>query len=420
MSDGAALVKGTEVAKRGKTMTLAGDQQQANGAHGEELMIPRIPDAITINNISTKLPWRDIHTLALVSRGWFRAIRSRHVYGARIRSNTRETLYISNESPSEPVHAITLLTLEDDGSSSCCELPPISSEYFVDAVCPSGRCVALDGRIYVFGGLDCKVHVLDVAGLGQWQQCASTLKPREEFGCGVMDGKIYAFGGAVNHEDKSEYELYNETEDTWSKVRPLVSLHCGQHVGRVQKQFLVRGTKFLHPETIPRQSEVRADGSRVTTYVPRRSAASGVHEEGADLLEEYDPIRDEWSLVEPVGGPNERLFVGGGLFCSMSPSRGIFVYDFDGRSWTHLHLFSFAAAVGPVDDSVELWPVGVLTDDHELLAYVDWPGTDRACLVQSSGFGTQENELVWEKAKFAIPYEYGDGVAVHLDKSILL
>lgn len=41
--------------------------------------------------------------------------------------------------------------------------------------------------------------------------------------------------------------------------------------------------------------------------------------ENANVLEVYDPAKDEWREVEPVGVPKERMFEAGGKFYSMTP-----------------------------------------------------------------------------------------------------
>lgn len=39
----------------------------------------------------------------------------------------------------------------------------------------------------------------------------------------------------------------------------------------------------------------------------------------ATLLEEYDPIQDQWLVVQPIGGGKERMFVVGGILLNEPP-----------------------------------------------------------------------------------------------------
>ncbi|CAM6129846.1 unnamed protein product [Calypogeia fissa] len=125
----------------------------------------------------------------------------------------------------------------------------------------------------------------------------------------------------------------------------------------------------------------------------------------ADPLDVYDPVKDEWRVLEPVGKPKEKMLVAGGKFYSMSPV-DIHVYDFQAHSWAHLHSFSFAGIV-PVD-TFELWPVAVIMHNYDLLALMDWPSANRNCVVQSRGLGSQSKELEWLEIELEIEIPIGN------------
>ncbi|CAM6104497.1 unnamed protein product [Calypogeia fissa] len=47
-------------------------------------LVPGIPNDVTLNQITTKLLWRDFYILSSVSRAWCHAIRSRQVYNIEL------------------------------------------------------------------------------------------------------------------------------------------------------------------------------------------------------------------------------------------------------------------------------------------------------------------------------------------------
>lgn len=83
----------------------------------EQLLLPGLFDDVTLNYVVPRLHWTAFHILALVSRSWLQAIRSRRVYDARVRSNSTETLFVSLVWSPDPISScgnkIALYSMRD-------------------------------------------------------------------------------------------------------------------------------------------------------------------------------------------------------------------------------------------------------------------------------------------------------------------
>ena len=107
--------------------------------------------------------------------------------------------------------------------------------------------VVLDGKIWVFGGLDggwgfnLNMYVYDPAG-GSWSLRMGPAIPRFEGAGLVLDGRIYLFGGNAGGYLASA-EVYDPDSDSWSSVPvlpfPLARMGATEYGG---KAYLIGGT----------------------------------------------------------------------------------------------------------------------------------------------------------------------------------
>ncbi|CAM6104499.1 unnamed protein product [Calypogeia fissa] len=376
----------------------------------EAALLPGIPNRITLNHIITKLPWKTLYILPSLSRGWRQAIRSHQVHDARVRSKSAETLIVANYIQTKDVHAISLYSMGEKVSYRLPAIPGFGEGY--PGRCPrSCQSVWLDGKIYVLGGVDDsgssnEVYVLDLAGQRGWRHCSSMLEPRQKFGCGVMDGKIYVFGGICLGRPVFGSEVYNPKVDTWSSIEPMEMVRYDHHVTSLgeKKKFLVQGGKFFDPELIDEwitgPDKSNNEGLKFSAH--------------ADFLDEYSPERDEWesfhlpSAMDTFETGVDRILVAPGKHYWVT-RLGILVREKGEDSWRHLHSFSFPQ-FGP-KKRVAVWPSAIMALGDELLAIAHWRDKDGvaagACLVQSKGLGSENEEIVWWKARLPL-WDHGD------------
>ncbi|CAM6120784.1 unnamed protein product [Calypogeia fissa] len=371
-------------------------------ANGEEL-IPGIPNEVTLDHIVTKIPWRVFHILSSVSPVWLHAIRSRQVHDARVRSHSAETLIlIKRELNSKHVSMIELFSMREN---SCCQLPPIPG--FRDGF-PSSQssCVSIDGKVYVLGGqvgwneeASAKVHVFDVAGQGQWLECANMKKARRDFGCGVLDGKIYICGGESAGRPVPESEVYNPKENTWSPISPTPSLRVHHLVTAVGQELFVHGGQFCFRFISP-ICQLAVNRRAQPGHPSTSSSITKSMTPAYFFFEIYNPVKDEWRLVKPPEffGLD---FVAHGKLHRINAERGIELFDSQQNSWVHLHSVSYAFS-GQVDQgcSGHVWCIQAVND--ELLAIVACKNR-RFCLVRSSGLGSEKKEIVFQETPVSSP-----------------
>ncbi|CAM6101022.1 unnamed protein product [Calypogeia fissa] len=336
-----------------------------------ENLLPGIPNELTLKEISTKLSWKDFHVLSSVSRGWRHAIRSREVYNARVRSQTRETLalIVYGSLPSQ----LALYSMRD-GSSYL--LPPIPG--FEGGIPSYSRCVSLDGNIYILGGLrdlsneyerdsnnihDREVHVLDLAGQIGWKLCASMREAQSELIGGVHDGKIYGFWrNGVN--DHACGEVYDPNTNSWSLIRTAVWDHSDHEVESLGEEIFVFNDHRAYRST-------------------RNHFA-------------YHPVKDEWREVNISEFSRAKLpFVSQGKWHLLSQA-SIYVHDADQNSWIELHTCSFAENVHSTFGLRTIFPRAVQVVDKELLV-LWYCGRSDSRLFQTRGFCGDTKEILWEK-----------------------
>ncbi|CAM6085047.1 unnamed protein product [Calypogeia fissa] len=382
-------------------------------------LLPGIPDMITLDQICTKLPWMALYALSSVSPAWRQAVRSHLVYNARVFTHSTDTVVVHNHYHGESTayQAVALYSTRD---KRCFELPGIPG---VERGLPwASECVSLDGKIYVLGGakeydieeefewatrsmvlrmqeeeeqkeVSKEVYVLDLAGQRQWQQIESMQEARHRFACGIMNGKIYVFGGAGTVGPVHGSEVYDPKLKTWSSIKAMPSLRCGGHrVATVGEELCVYGGGYY--------DDAAAKQARKNEYSNHEWIGYDFIENSLSL-EVYNPVKDEWRVVENFLARfqiSRTIFGAGGKLHWMSP-RGILAHFRENNAWKLVHRNSFAA-IGP-PRSTTVVPCAMAAVDDVLYAGVGWyPVANRRkggmCLLEGRGFGSTNKPIAWK------------------------
>ena len=369
----------------------------------EGLLIPGLPNDITLGKISTKPSSYTLRTLSMVSRTWRQALKGRLVYGARVRAGTRDSCLIINDTQSLYVSAgaeypprapaIFLYLLRD---STLCKLPPIRG--LVNGFPYDCECIALNGRVYVLGGSKRashgtqrpstrNVYVLDLAGEAQWKRCAPMKAARATFTCAVRESKIYVFGGICGKGSWARgSEVYDPSLDSWFKITPMPGPGWFWAAsGRVRGWDIQRYRDFLLHDT------VGSHGEEVVV------SAGGGH------LLRYYPVTDKWRLSHTVmngfdGGDSAAVIVNEGKLYSITMST-ITVCDLEQKTVKENDACFYE---GFLNRTNLLWPITAIVVENEVFVIMERrSGLDR-CILQSKGFGT-DMPLEWEKLPMVLP-----------------
>ncbi|CAM6120042.1 unnamed protein product [Calypogeia fissa] len=366
-------------------------QMQHNNNEQEQQLLPGIPDEVTLKRISPKVPWKDLHILSGVSRGWRQSIQSRLVYDSRIRASSTDTLVVHShhDNPREN-HRIAVYSMKEE---RCYELPPIPgfSDGIGDGIPYACQCIALNGKVYVLGGMvvgpprvtaSKEVYVLDMGGQRrQWKRCASMNSGRIKFACGAKDGKIYVFGGGFLGESvRLGSEVYDPEKNSWSSIKPMASLRDFHEVTSLGEKLFVHGGRCYMPRDagLANKIDFRVDSS---------------------FSEIYDPVNDAWTVV----GPSHLKGVGALFEAQGKPHwmNGLGIHAYDNGSWKYVHSnSSLIHGMGPIGP-VTFRPVCVCGAGSEVFVRAFWYSkSDRSlggfCLIQSKGFGGEDTELFWQ------------------------
>lgn len=254
----------------------------------------------------------------------------------------------------------------------------------------------LDGKIYLVEGLDewtngldgwTKVHKFDVVGQRGWQICADMYTSRQggKFACSVKDGKIYAYGSGPRRSPSCGSQFYDPEENAWTQIGPLPFWEYGDEVATLGEELPVFRGKICDRDHDTDESDDESDDD----YELPGLAVS---------------LEDEWRVVQPAPKPcTEAVFTARGKLYWLT-AFGIDIYSDDENTWSHRHSNSFAA-LGPSIWSVEV--LNTLAFNTELLLAVRWRSEvmeeSVICLLQSTGFGTDTEEIVWQKVDFPVP-----------------
>ena len=163
---------------------------------------------------------------------------------------------------------------------------PEGPAWTVRAAMPSSRAevasAALDGRIYVIGGVEASdnssnvVEVYDVAS-DRWQRRANLPQARDHAMAATLGGKIYVFGGSAGSMTTSTTFAYDPATDAWSRRADMPLRRTAGGAAVLENRIvLVGGT----------------GDSPASTMV-------------------YDPAQDRWTLGPSMTAPREHLAVTG-------------------------------------------------------------------------------------------------------------
>ncbi|CAM6099861.1 unnamed protein product [Calypogeia fissa] len=368
-----------------------------------EELLPGIHNEITVQRISTKLPWITAHTLSSMSRAWRAAVRSRELFDARVRAHSTDTLVVINHTLPCKTWGISLYSMQ---ARACYRLPPIPD--VMSETPNSCKCVTLDGKIYILGGLQgfClgskEVYMFDVAGQGGWKKCASMQVARQDLACGAVNGKNYVCGGTSccrlrGRTPVSEMEIYDPKTDKWTTIMPMPSWWESHDVGIIGDEVFVYGGVFINLDM--KQEEV--------IYRPFRTPQlKYTYWCSDDCLEVYNTKEDRWRKAELKTYPassNEKFFIADGRLHSINLST-ISVFDSEKNTKTCLRSSLLQTPYSPTTRAVLITVVAV---DHERLVISDWtryPDYKTRIVFQSRGFGMEYRTLVWEQ--LATPFSF--------------
>jgi N-acetylneuraminic acid mutarotase len=212
----------------------------------------------------------------------------------------------------------------------------------------------LNGKIYVFGGFT-KPEKGPTAWVpidnaweydpraDAWKPLAPVPTKRGSANAVVHDGKIYLIGGAGLHPGSKETslhparphralatnEVYDPATDTWQARSPMPTARNHAAAGMVNNRIYIIG------------------GRIGAAFITRAS--------NTDIVEEYDPVADQWgALKAPMptarsavawGTYKGRIYVAGGEERSGGPwqrtFRAVEAYDPRTNTWSHLPPMTF-------------------------------------------------------------------------------
>lgn len=365
-----------------------------------EELIPGLPNEVTIEHISTKVPWGKLFSL---NKSWRHAITSGQVHEARVRTSSSQMLVAmihynpssartslpSFDNYEEDVQLVLdqVISLYNPLANTWHQLPLIAGVATgIPHLC---ECVYLNGRLYIIGGCDelnglvtsKEVYTMDLwGGTPKWIRCADMLQPREGFSSGVMDGKIYVFGGTGPESDDAgaqavpQAEVYDPLKNVWTPLAPMLHSSAGdspiiEEAFTLEGFFLVR-CAFRDPHNTQKFVEI------------------------------YNPDKDQWWKLERdinTFGPGTFMMTVAGNFYFFEHNNVVF-YDFRTRCPT-----AQPNSLKVINESRELDTGHVLSaapaGGGEVLALHYWapsPRNGQTILLKSKGLGQPRCSLQWE------------------------
>ena len=190
---------------------------------------------------------------------------------------------------------------------------------------PSARyataAAAVDGTVYIVGGLergaleDATVGTVEAyrPGARTWTRCAPMPTPRSFTAAAALDGKVYVFGGLdAAGKALATVEVYDPKRDSWSGCPsmgpPRSRLAAVNHMDRM---ILVGGGL----------DEKDVNSARVRVFLPREGIWRDIWREWSDL----PTPRHGFGLVD-AGDGSERVFAVGG-YDDRGPLADVAVFD---------------------------------------------------------------------------------------------
>ncbi|MDK2742511.1 MAG: hypothetical protein NDI90_06320 [Nitrospira sp. BO4] len=303
---------------------------------------------------------------------------------------------------------------------------------------------SIGGKFYVFGGLgpgwipQGLVYEYDQQA-NKWTKKKPMALPAHHVAFAELNGRFYAFGGFVPPESGPPAWVpinhaweYDPINDSWKALAPMPSKRGSAVAATVNGKIYVIGGAALHPgssETALYPARPHRSVATVEEYDPktnrwserssmptaRNHAAIGVVNDklyviggrlgsafiftasNTNVVEEYDPLTDQWGLVkarmptERSGGAwavyKGRIYVAGGEHQDghlMAAFRALEAYDPATNSWSELpmmpmprHGLAGAVVEGRLHlasgdiQSAGITGMRVVTDAHDIFEFGD-------------------------------------------------
>ncbi|MBP0114142.1 Kelch repeat-containing protein [Bradyrhizobium vignae] len=176
---------------------------------------------------------------------------------------------------------------------------------------PAGEIVGtvIGDEWYVLAGLDTRTHrplglvyVFDTKA-GSWAQKRAMPQPAHHVMTAALDGKIYVFGGFINPAGEPEATnesgwqpvdsswVFDPATDTWTPLAPMPTPRgAGWAVALNGEIYLIGGV----------QADVRD--------APTAPLSPGSPQRVLGTVEQYDPSTDQWSVRASMPTPRNHLF----------------------------------------------------------------------------------------------------------------
>lgn len=182
----------------------------------------------------------------------------------------------------------------------------------MDAVESKNSAVAIDGLIYIAGGMKGTQEINDLKVYNpltkQWTNKTSMRTAKSSYVAETVNGKLYIISGVVNNSTTitKVVEEYDPVTDIWTTK---ANIPTGRHAAAV--------ASF--------NNKIYVFGGRDSMQVS-----------SIDKVEEYDPLTDTWSTKTPMPTPrrnakavtlNGKIYVLGGSGADVSATNKVEVYD---------------------------------------------------------------------------------------------
>lgn len=179
-------------------------------------------------------------------------------------------------------------------------------------VIQSGAAGAINGSVYLFGGLNSSTRTYDTLRLnrsaGSWEEVADLGTNRSNHGGVSLNGHLYAVGGVSGGGPISDVERYDPESDSWTAVAPLPEAKSDAAVTTYNGSiFAIAGVDggSLTTDTSYRYD---AESDSWTQISPLPTTKSGIAAASVDgsiyvigdgdaTLHKYDPGTDSWSTA---------------------------------------------------------------------------------------------------------------------------